>query len=74
MKWWQYADTKFGRIEAGVTRIRIIKMDDPYHPVPAGTTGIVERIDGAGQLWCKWDGVQSGLAVIPEVDEFEIIS
>ena len=34
-----------------------------------GLTGTVEYIDDAGQIHGTW----SGLAVIPEADEFEII-
>lgn len=34
-----------------------------------GQTGIVEHIDSIGQLHGTW----GGLAIIPEVDEFEIV-
>ena len=30
------------------TRIRLIHMDDPYAPVPDGTTGTVVAVDDAG--------------------------
>ncbi|MBQ6447118.1 MAG: DUF4314 domain-containing protein [Bacillus sp. (in: Bacteria)] len=38
-------------------------------PMYVGRTGIVEFIDDAGQLHGTW----GGLAVLPEVDKFEII-
>ena len=48
-------------------RIHIINMID--EPDYAGREGIVELIDGAGQLHGTW----GSLAVIPEEDEFEIL-
>jgi hypothetical protein len=54
------------------TRIELINMDDPYAPVPAGTKGTVEYVDDMGQIGMKWDNGRT-LALIPEVDEFEII-
>lgn len=53
-------------------RIRIIRMTDPY-PVPSGTEGIINHVDGMNQYHVKWDNGRT-LAVIPEVDEFEIIN
>ena len=48
-------------------KIRIVKMDgEPWND---GKEGIVEMIDGIGQLHGTWGGV----AVIPEIDEFKII-
>ena len=61
------------KVKIGDT-IRIIRMDDQgekdlqareYN----GQTGIVEHIDSIGQLHGTW----GGLAIIPEVDEFEIV-
>ena len=54
--------------------IRIIRMDDNRGKDSrardyAGRTGTVEHIDSAGQLHGTW----GGLAVIPEVDEYEVI-
>lgn len=56
-------------------RIRIIKVDDQNGlDVQAagmiGKEGTILFIDGAGQLHGDW----GGLAIIPEVDEFEILS
>lgn len=48
-------------------KIRIIKMDgEPWND---GKEGIVEHIDSLGQLHGTW----GGSAVIPEIDEIEII-
>ena len=60
------------RYPAG-TRIRLIRMDDPYAPVPPGTVGEVEFVDDAGNIHMKWQGGRS-LALIEGVDEFEVIS
>ena len=55
------------------TRIRLIRMDDPYAPVPPGTVGEVAFVDDAGNIHMKWQGGRS-LALIEGVDEFEVIS
>ena len=54
------------------TRIELVHMDDPYAPVPSGTKGTVEFVDDMGQIAMIWDNGRT-LALIPEVDEFEII-
>lgn len=49
-------------------KIRIIHLrgeDDRYD----GREGVIQHIDGIGQLHGTW----GGLAVIPEDDEFEVI-
>ena len=51
-------------------RIRIRHLDDPYAIGYDGQEGMVEHIDSLGQLHGTW----GGLAVIPEIDEFEIIT
>ena len=48
-------------------KIKIIHMKD--EPGYDGTIGVVDLIDDAGQLHGTW----GGLAVIPDLDEFEII-
>lgn len=50
-------------------RIKIIRLDDPYVKDYPGRTGTVTDIDSMGQLHGTW----GGLAVIPEVDIYEII-
>lgn len=58
-------------------RIRLIRMDDSngHDPcvVPPMTTGKVVSVDDIGQLHIEWDNYKSSLAVIPDVDEFEIL-
>ena len=54
-------------IEIG-TKIRIIHLEGE-NEVYDGREGIVEHIDSIGQLWGTW----GDLAVIPEVDDFEIL-
>lgn len=48
-------------------KIRIIEMKDEPHYT--GREGIVDHIDSLNQLHGSW----GGLAVIPEVDKFEVI-
>ncbi len=48
-------------------KIRIIHMDG--EPNYTDKTGIIEKIDDAGQIHGSW----GGCAVIPEWDQFEII-
>lgn len=52
--------------------VRLIRMDEYIHPVPDGTIGIVEFVDDAGQIHVRWE-TGSGLALVPEVDEFRRI-
>ena len=59
------------RFTAG-TRIRLNHMDDPYAPVPPGTTGSVAYVDDAGNVHMKWDNGRS-LSLIPDEDDFTII-
>lgn len=55
------------RIELLGKHIRIIQMKD--EPGYAGKEGVVESIDGIGQLHGTW----GSLAIIPEEDTFEIL-
>lgn len=55
------------------TLIKLIKMDDP-RPVPSGTIGIVTSVDDAGNIHCKWWRYNSSLAIIPNKDDFVVIS
>ena len=73
-----HLETPYGTVHIG-TRIRIIRVAaftdmtedgvDRQALELIGKTGTVERIDDAGQLWGDW----GGLAVLPDVDEFEIL-
>lgn len=48
-------------------KIKIIKMDG--EPTYAGREGVIESIDSMDQLHGTW----GGCAIIPDVDEYEII-
>ena len=50
------------------TRIELIHMEDNWS-VPAGSCGIVEHVDDAGQIHMKWDNGRT-LAIVPQVDKF----
>lgn len=51
------------------TRIKLIEMDDPYSPVPAGTLGSVDYVDDACQIHMKWDNGRT-LPIVPSQDRF----
>lgn len=51
------------------TRIELIKMNDPYHPVEKGMRGTVEFVDDIGQIQVCWDNGR-GLALVPSHDKF----
>lgn len=52
-------------------RIRLLYMEDPL-PIPPLEEGLVVMVDDMGQIHVKWDCGRS-LAVIPEVDRYEIL-
>jgi hypothetical protein len=54
-------------------RIRLISMNDDPNPIPTGTLGTIQHIDGIGQLQVIWDNGRR-LAVIPNIDEYEILN
>lgn len=54
------------------TRISLVRMHDPYAPVPPGTLGTVDAVDDIGQIHMKWDNGRA-LALIPGVDSFTAI-
>lgn len=55
------------------TKIRLVRMYDDPCPVESGTTGVVQLVDGIGNIHIKWDNGRT-LALCPEVDKFEVIS
>ena len=51
------------------TRIELLCMTDPHHPVPSGTRGTVAHVDSAGQIHMRWDNGRT-LALSSETDSF----
>ena len=54
------------------TRICLDSMDNDPRPIPPGTKGIVQFVDDAVTLHCKFDNGRT-LGVIPGVDDFHVI-
>lgn len=54
-------------IEIGM-KIKIIHLEGE-NEMYDGREGVVEHIDSIGQLWGTW----GGSAIIPDVDDFEIL-
>lgn len=52
-------------------RIRLLKMEDTQAP-PVGTLGTIRGVDDIGSVMVAWDN-GSGLNVIPEVDDVEVL-
>ena len=53
------------------SRIRLIQMNDPYHPVPPGAEGTLAAIDDLGTFHVSWDNGR-GLGLVPGEDQFEV--
>lgn len=56
-------------------RVKLLKMNDPYDPVPPGSTGTVYSIcsvPGIEQICVDWDNGRT-LNLIPNVDSFTVI-
>lgn len=53
-------------------RIELIRMEDPYTNLKEGDKGTIQFTDDIGQIHVKWDN-GSTLAVVPEIDEYDII-
>ena len=54
-------------------RIELVNMPSDPNPLPPGSQGTVEMVDGAGQLLMKWDNGRT-LSLIPGVDQFKVVS
>lgn len=54
------------------TILKVISMDDPYHPIPSGTLGEVTMVDDAGTIHMRWQN-GSSLGIIEGVDSFEVV-
>lgn len=51
------------------TRIKLIHMSDPFHPVPPNTIGTVAGVDDMGTIHMSWEN-GSSLGIIPNEDSF----
>ena len=51
------------------TRVFLEHMNDPYHPVPAGTRGTVDHVDDMDNIHVTWDNHRT-LSLCPDVDSF----
>lgn len=54
------------------TRVRCIRLEDPYTSIPGGTEGTVSYVDDIGTIHVAWS-TGSGLGLIPGVDLFEVV-
>jgi hypothetical protein len=56
-------------------RIRLIAMPEDPDPIPAGSEGVVVAVTEGplAQIEERWIGIDRFLALIPGVDEFEIV-
>ena len=54
------------------TRIKLLEDMNDSQPIKAGEIGTIDFIDSMGSLQMTWDNGRS-LAVVPEVDKFEVI-
>ena len=66
--WNQMAKINKAKYPPG-TRIELISMNDPHHPVESGTRGTVDFVDDVGNIHMKWDNGQ-GLGLVPDEDKF----
>lgn len=53
------------------TKIKLISMNDSQAP-KSGSVGTVTHVDDTGQIHMAWE-TGSSLALIPDVDSFEIV-
>ena len=56
-------------------RIRLLSMPNDPDPIPPGSTGtVISATTGAfAQIEVDWDNSERSLALIPGVDQYEII-
>lgn len=46
------------------TRVRLVRCDDPYTHIKAGTTGTVAYVDALGTVHVDWDnGIKLGMCL-----------
>lgn len=55
------------------TKILLVEMKNDPNPVPRGTKGVVDHVDDAPTIHCKFENGRY-LGVVPEVDVFRKIS
>ena len=55
------------------TRILLLGMDDPHHPVPPGTRGTVDHVDDGGNIHMKWDNGRT-LSLCSDADSFRTLT
>ncbi len=51
------------------TRLLLLNMKDPMHPVQSGIRGTVDHVDDGGNIHMNWDNGRT-LSLCPDVDEF----
>ena len=51
------------------SRVKLIKLEDPYRNIPEGTKGTVDSVDDIGTIHVRWDDGPR-LGIVPGVDEF----
>jgi len=54
------------------TRVRLVRMNDPYAKLQPGELGTVEFIDDIGTIFCTWEN-GSRLGVVHGVDQIMIV-
>ena len=55
------------------TRILLLGMDDPHHPVPPGTRGTVDHVDDGGNIHMKWDNGRT-LSLCSDAESFRSLT
>ena len=53
--------------------VELLRMNDPYRPVPSGTKGIIDFVDDSGTIFVNWEN-GSTLGLVIGEDQFKIIS